>query len=110
MHALHGLGCHGLLADEMGLGKTVQTLALLEANKKRESSDLVICPASVVPVWGREAKERCPRTAIKILSKDEIFGVEESPCLWVASYTQLRRHRHLLDNHSFRYAILDEAQ
>ena len=110
LHALHGLGCHGLLADEMGLGKTVQTLALLEANKKRESSDLVICPASVVPVWVREAKERFPRTAIKILSKDEIFGVEESPCLWVASYTQLRRHRHLLDNHSFRYAILDEAQ
>ena len=36
--------------------------------------------------------------------------MEESPCLWVASYTQLRRHRHLLDNHSFRYAILDEAQ
>ena len=79
LHALHGLGCHGLLADEMGLGKTVQTLALLEANKKRESSDLVICPASVVPVWVREAEERDPRTAIKILSKDEIFGVEESP-------------------------------
>jgi len=110
LHALHALGCHGLLADEMGLGKTVQTLALLEENKKREFSDLVICPASVVPVWVKEAKERFPGLEVKILAKDKTFGVENSPCLWVASYTQLRRHRHLLDSHSFRYAILDEAQ
>ena len=28
----------------------------------------------------------------------------------MASYTQLRRHRHLLDQVEFRYTVLDEAQ
>ena len=31
-------------------------------------------------------------------------------CLWIASYTQIRRHRSLLEKNNFRYAILDEAQ
>ena len=68
------------------------------------------CPASVVPVWIREAKERFPKIKIKVLNKESQFSQSIDPCLWVASYTQLRRHRHLLDDHPFRYAILDEAQ
>ena len=110
LNSLHNLGCHGLLADEMGLGKTVQTLALISQNTKQELSDLVTCPASVVPVWIREAKERFPKIKIKVLNKESQFSPSIDPCLWVASYTQLRRHRHLLDDHPFRYAILDEAQ
>ena len=94
----------------MGLGKTVQTLALISQNTKQELSDLVTCPASVVPVWIREAKERFPKIKIKVLNKESQFSPSIDPCLWVASYTQLRRHRHLLDDHPFRYAILDEAQ
>ncbi|MEK9783299.1 MAG: SNF2-related protein, partial [Opitutales bacterium] len=43
-------------------------------------------------------------------SKGNTFENYTEPCLWVASYTQLRRHRHLLDKQDFRYAILDEAQ
>ena len=110
LNDLHDLGCHGLLADEMGLGKTVQTLALISENTKQELPDLVTCPASVVPVWIREAKERFPKIKIMVLNKESQFSQSVDPCLWVASYTQLRRHRHLLDNHPFRYAILDEAQ
>ena len=30
--------------------------------------------------------------------------------LWIASYTQLRRHKHLLEGTQFGYAVLDEAQ
>jgi SNF2 family DNA or RNA helicase len=30
--------------------------------------------------------------------------------LWIASYTQLRRHKHLLEGTEFGYAVLDEAQ
>lgn len=110
LHALHQLGCHGLLADEMGLGKTVQALALLAEKKANGLPDLVACPASVVPVWAKEAKVRFPNLRVSILSKDNLFGEFENTCLWVASYTQLRRNRHILDNQSFRYAILDEAQ
>ncbi|MEK9773335.1 MAG: DEAD/DEAH box helicase, partial [Opitutae bacterium] len=110
LYALHQLGCHPLLADEMGLGKTVQTLALLHAKGSQELPDLVTCPASVVPVWQKEAAKHFPKLQVRILSKDETFEQISEPCLWIASYTQLRRHRHLLDQVEFRYAVLDEAQ
>lgn len=108
--ALHQLGCHALLADEMGLGKTIQSLALLATNKEKQALDLVVCPASVVQVWVKEAKERFPQLKVRVLNRQNIFTDQETSCLWVASYTQLRRHRNLLDQISFRYAILDEAQ
>ena len=110
LHALHQLGCHPLLADEMGLGKTVQTLALLSSSASSELPDLVTCPASVVPVWVKEAAKHFPKLKVRVLCKDETFEDAENPYLWIASYTQLRRHRHLLDKVNFRYAVLDEAQ
>ncbi len=110
LHALHQLGCHPLLADEMGLGKTVQTLALLSSSNCIELPDLVTCPASVVPVWVNEAAKHFPKIQVRVLCKEETFENSQDPCLWVASYTQLRRHRHLLDQVEFRYAVLDEAQ
>ena len=51
-----------------------------------------------------------PKSKLMVLNKDTQFSNNLDPCLWVASYTQLRRHRHLLDDNKFRYAILDEAQ
>ncbi|MEC8013148.1 MAG: DEAD/DEAH box helicase [Verrucomicrobiota bacterium] len=110
IYALHQLGCHALLADEMGLGKTIQSLALLSKISLNESPDLVVCPASVVQVWVKEAKEKFPSLKVRILNQENKFSHSEDPCVWVASYTQLRRHRNLLDNITFRYAILDEAQ
>jgi len=110
LHALHSLGCHPLLADEMGLGKTMQTLALLSSQTTQDLPDLVTCPASVVPVWVKEAAKHFPKLKVRILRKEETFDQTDEPCLWVASYTQLRRHRHLLDKVEFRYAVLDEAQ
>ena len=108
--ALHQLGCHALLADEMGLGKTIQSLALLAKDKEKEALDLVVCPASVVQVWVKEAKERFPQLKVRVLKRENTFTDQKSSCLWVASYTQLRRHRNLLDQITFRYTILDEAQ
>ena len=110
LNTLHKLGCHGLLADEMGLGKTIQTLAIIEEGKTCQYPDIVICPASVVPVWIKESKERFPKIKTKILNKESNFSKEPKNFLWIASYTQLRRHRHLLGKIKFRYAVLDEAQ
>jgi SNF2 family DNA or RNA helicase len=110
LHALHQLGCHPLLADEMGLGKTVQTLALISSDLTQDLPDLVTCPASVVPVWVKEAAKHFPKLKVRVLCKEENFEAADEPCLWIASYTQLRRHRHLLDKVNFRYAVLDEAQ
>ena len=94
----------------MGLGKTMQTLALVASAGDADIPDLVICPASVVPVWQKEAEKHFPKLKVKILSKGNTFEEDTEPSLWVASYTQLRRHRNLLDKQDFRYAILDEAQ
>ncbi|MFP6894795.1 MAG: DEAD/DEAH box helicase, partial [Opitutales bacterium] len=110
LRSLHRLGCHGLLADEMGLGKTIQTLALLQKKTEEDLPDLVVCPAAVVPVWIKEVNERFPQIKVRVLGKGSLFEDTDEPCLWLASYTQLRRHRASLDKVQFRYAALDEAQ
>ena len=80
INLLHELGCHPLLADEMGLGKTIQALALISVSKISDLPNLVVCPASVVPVWVREARTHFPNIKTSILSKDEIsFPVRKAP-------------------------------
>lgn len=109
-------GCHGILADEMGLGKTIQALALIIAFPRRRLPHLVVCPASVAPVWVREVEARFPEIETRILAKGCDFRSRKSKAkgkrslLWIASYTQLRRHKSLLEDRKFGYAILDEAQ
>lgn len=112
MANLRKQGCHGLLADEMGLGKTLQVLTLLDAHPFDSKDSLIVCPASVVPVWESEAAKWYPEMATKVLRSGVDFTTSESQgrTLWIASYTQLRRHKHLLDQIDFGYAVLDEAQ
>jgi len=60
---LHRNSLGGLLADEMGLGKTVQALAFLQAVRRELPDDgpcLVVCPASLVENWRREARRFTP--------------------------------------------------
>ncbi len=105
-------GCHGLLADEMGLGKTLQVLSLLEDRAQARGPALIVCPASVVPVWLSEAARWFPKLRISVLRRGHDFVSAEDAAIevWVASYTQLRRHRHLLEEIEFSHAVLDEAQ
>ncbi len=112
MAKLRELGCHGLLADEMGLGKTLQVLTLLSFYPYGNKNSLIVCPASVVPVWQSEVRRWYPDIQTEVLRSGCDFLNEGStkPKLWIASYTQLRRHRHLLDETQFGYAVLDEAQ
>lgn len=109
MHHLLQHGCHPLLADEMGLGKTLQVLSLIAASEETLPS-LVVCPASVIPVWQGEARRFFPSFRTTVLSADNPFSEPATPRLWLASYSQLRRQRESLANVSFAYAILDEAQ
>lgn len=108
-------GCHGLLADEMGLGKTLQVLTLLKHFPIAGKQNLIVCPASVVPVWESEAARWYPELKISVLRTGADFKVPEGEVadehrLWIASYTQLRRHKHLLESSEFGYSVLDEAQ
>ena len=112
MAKLRDLGCHGLLADEMGLGKTLQVLTLLKFYPYKNKNSLIVCPASVVPVWQSEARRWYPNIQTEVLRSgcDFLNDSSKKPKLWIASYTQLRRHRHLLDETQFGCAVLDEAQ
>ena len=112
MANLRAQNCHGLLADEMGLGKTLQVLTLLNAYPFEGKDSLIVCPASVVPVWENEVRQWYPDFYTAILRSGETFAEpsEDRPKLWIASYTQLRRHKYLLEGTEFGYAVLDEAQ
>ncbi len=110
MHHLCATDCHGLLADEMGLGKTVQVLTLLAARPLAGQRHVVVCPASVVPVWREEAARFFPQLRVEILKSGHDFVAHPEPALWLASYAQLRKHRELLAQADFGYAILDEGQ
>jgi superfamily II DNA or RNA helicase len=112
MAKLRQLGGHGLLADEMGLGKTLQVLTLLQERGFEDKHSLIVCPASVVPVWESEVRRWYPSMRTDVLRTGNDFAGDGAgaPKLWIASYTQLRRHKHLLDAAEFGYAVLDEAQ
>ena len=51
-------GFGGILADEMGLGKTVQAIAAMVSLRALGATHfMVVCPASVLVNWTREAQK-----------------------------------------------------
>lgn len=105
-----------LLADDMGLGKTVQALAWLEHLREEHGTapSLVICPASVVFNWRKEAQQFVPGQKVLLLTAGETRHSirQEIPHhdLVVTNYALLRRDLSALQKFSFRAIILDEAQ
>ncbi len=110
MRRLLRMGCHVLLADEMGLGKTLQILSLLDVMWDRRAPVMVVCPASVIPVWEMEVERHFPGIRTEVLRKDSVVGAGNADRLWLASYSQLRRRRKDLEPVSWAFLVLDEAQ
>jgi superfamily II DNA or RNA helicase len=111
----HKLG--GILADDMGLGKTLQTLTWLAWSKEnnRESKPaLVICPASVLHNWRREANRFTPGLKVLVLesgaARHNLRKQIPEHDLIVTNYALLRRDLEALQRFSFRVVVLDEAQ
>lgn len=101
--------CNAMIADEMGLGKTVQTLTIINAylEKSPDAKFLVVCPASVIPVWRSETQKFFPKIRTAVLGAKSDFSKAD---LLIASYTQLRRNRAKIEKIPFELAVLDEAQ
>ncbi len=106
----------GVLADEMGLGKTLQALALLAALKAGDSpssASLVVCPASLVENWRREAVRFTPGLRVFVH-----HGEQRAPTshglgaydLVITSYGTLARDQELFGEFLFTCVIGDEAQ
>ena len=108
----------GILADDMGLGKTLQTLAWLawlkEQNKKNHKPSLVICPASVLHNWQREAERFTPDLKVLVLesgaARHNLRKQIPQNDIIVTNYALLRRDLEELQKFAFRAVILDEAQ
>ncbi|HEY5298126.1 MAG TPA: DEAD/DEAH box helicase [Verrucomicrobiae bacterium] len=108
----------GILADDMGLGKTLQTLTWLawlkEQNKKNPKPSLVICPASVLHNWRREAEKFTPDMKVLVLesgaARHNLRKQIPQHDLIVTNYALLRRDLEEFHKFSFRAVILDEAQ
>ncbi len=131
---LHRLKLGGILADEMGLGKTLQALALLSAlraTREKASADrrsqapnakpetagrgltLVVCPASLVENWRREAARFVPELRVFIHHGAQRIGDSSGvpDCdLIVTSYGTLARDRERLAEIDFDCVLADEAQ
>ncbi len=106
-----GLG--GVLADEMGLGKTLQALALLCAVQGGGGASLVVCPASLVENWRREAARFAPHLRVFIhRGESRIGGADDLSRfdLVITSYGTLARDRDRLAPAEFACVIGDEAQ
>jgi hypothetical protein len=108
----------GVLADDMGLGKTLQTLAWLAWLKQREPKNpkpsLVICPASVLHNWRREAERFTPNLKVLVLesgaARHNLRKQIPQYDIIVTNYALLRRDLEELQKFPFRAMILDEAQ
>ena len=108
----------GVLADDMGLGKTLQTLAWLawlkEQHARKHKPVLVICPASVLHNWRREAEKFTPSMKVLVLesgpARHNLRKQIPQYDIIVTNYALLRRDLEALKKFSFRAVILDEAQ
>ena len=108
----------GILADDMGLGKTLQTLAWMAwmhaRNGKHRQPVLVICPASVLHNWRREAEKFTPHIKVLVLesgaARHSLRKKIPQYDLIVTNYALLRRDWEALQKFAFSAVILDEAQ
>ena len=108
----------GILADDMGLGKTLQTLAWLawlhERGGQPAKPSLVICPASVLHNWRREANRFTPQLKVLVLesgaARHNLRKQIPQHDLIVTNYALLRRDLEALQKFPFHTIILDEAQ
>ncbi|RIV38020.1 DEAD/DEAH box helicase [Micromonospora radicis] len=109
----HGLG--GVLADDMGLGKTLQALALI-CHARRERPFLVVCPASVVDNWAREAARFTPDLTVRAITQTvarrgvELAEAVDGAQVVVTSYTLFRLEYDDYRTLDWAGLILDEAQ
>ncbi len=110
---LYRNGLAGILADEMGLGKTLQALCLIEATRAKKQPALVVCPASLVENWRREANRFLPGLRVFLhyreqrLAAASEFGAHD---LVITSYSTLIRDQELFRQIEWNCIVADEAQ
>lgn len=105
----------GILADEMGLGKTLQALVVVAARCREKGTVpcLVVCPASLLENWRREAARFTPELQVHVHHGTDRVK-ESSPLerahLVITSYGTLARDQTLFHATEWDTLFADEAQ
>jgi len=115
MQALDELGWGGCLADDMGLGKTLQTISFLQFVKEKYpgSTQLVVCPTSLIFNWESEMQKFCPS-----LKAYTYYGLQREFTsshfneydIVLTTYGTIRNDLEHLSDFLWQYIILDESQ
>lgn len=107
----------GILADDMGLGKTIQSLTWLLWMRDQWSENpppsLVVCPKSVLDVWGDEVVKAAPAIRVQVLRNKVELDTDrlgKDVDLLVINYSQLRTCAEELTEIEWLGIILDEGQ
>lgn len=113
--ALDELGWGGCLADDMGLGKTLQTISFLQFLKEKYpgSTQLVVCPTSLIFNWENELQKFCPS-----LKFHTYYGLQREFTethfneydVVLTTYGVVRNDLAELTEFLWQYIILDESQ
>jgi superfamily II DNA or RNA helicase len=117
------IGLGAVLADDMGLGKTLQALAWIALLCERRPGypaepgggpSLVVCPASVMRHWAREAARFTPALRVLVLESGPERAAQRervmSHDLVITNYALLRHDIAFWREVELRVVILDEAQ
>jgi SNF2 family DNA or RNA helicase len=115
LQTLDELGWGGCLADDMGLGKTLQTISFLQYLKDKYpgSTQLVVCPTSLIFNWESELEKFCPTLKFHIHYgsqrelKEEHFQEFD---VVLTTYGVVRNDLEHLTGFLWQYVILDESQ
>lgn len=115
LQTLDELGWGGCLADDMGLGKTLQTISFLQYVKEKYpgSTQLVVCPTSLIFNWENELQKFCPSMKFHVhygsnreLSQTHFTDFD----VVLTSYGVVRNDLDELSGFLWQYVILDESQ
>lgn len=115
MQCLDQLGWGGCLADDMGLGKTLQTITFIQHLKEKYpgSTQLVVCPTSLIFNWEAEIKKFCPSMNFLLhYGQQRDFSEEQfkQADVVLTSYGVVRNDLEHLQQFAWNYIILDESQ
>lgn len=115
LQTLDELGWGGCLADDMGLGKTLQTISFLQYVKEKYpgSTQLVVCPTSLIFNWEDEMQKFCPSLKFHIHygSQREINATHFTDYdVVLTTYGVVRNDHEQLSEFLWQYIILDESQ
>lgn len=115
LQALDELGWGGCLADDMGLGKTLQTISFLQYLKEKYpgSTQLVVCPTSLIFNWENEIRKFCPTMKFFTHYGSGRTFTEahfEEHDVILTTYGVVRNDLDELNLFLWQYIILDESQ